>query len=52
VALELPVFHIMEPEITAQVDPAIYKEHLSIMDIALDVEKITQGLNRVRSKTG
>jgi betaine reductase len=52
VALELPVFHIMEPEITTQIDPAVYKEHLSIMDIALDVEKIAQGLNRVRDKRG
>ena len=44
------VFHIMEPEIMAQIDPAIRKEHLSIMEIALDVEKIAQGLNRVGSK--
>ena len=51
VALELPVFHIMEPEITTQIDPAIRKEHLSIMEIGLDVEKIAQGLNRVRSKS-
>jgi glycine/sarcosine/betaine reductase complex component A len=50
VALELPVFHIMEPEITAQVAPAVYEEHLAIMNIALDVDKIAQGLNRVRSK--
>jgi glycine reductase len=50
VALQLPVFHIMEPEITEQVDPAVYEEHLSIMNIALDVDKITQGLNRVRNK--
>jgi len=40
----------MEPEIMAQIDPAIRKEHLSIMEIALDVEKIAQGLNRVGSK--
>ena len=51
VALELPVYHMMEPEIMAQVDPAAYQEHLSIMAIALDVDKITQGLQRVRNKT-
>ena len=51
VALELPVFHIMEPEITKQIAPEVYKEHLSIMEIALDVEKIAQGLNRVRAKS-
>lgn len=51
VALELPVFHIMEPEIIAQIDPEVHNEHLSLMEIALDVEKIAQGLNRVRSKS-
>ena len=48
VALGLPVCHIMEPEIKAQIDPAVYKEHLELMEIALDVEKIAEGLNRVR----
>jgi hypothetical protein len=38
----------MEPEIKSQVDPALYKEHLELLEIALDVEKITEGLNRVR----
>ena len=48
VALELPVFHIMEPVIKEQIDPAVYKEHLELMEIALEVEKIAQGLDRVR----
>jgi hypothetical protein len=38
----------MEPDIKSQVDPALYKEHLELLEIALDVEKITEGLNRVR----
>ncbi len=48
VSLDLPVYHIMEPEIRSQVDPAVYKEHLELLEIALDVDKITEGLNRVR----
>ncbi len=48
VAMQLPVFHIMEPEIKAQIDPKIYEEHLGLMEIALEVEKITKGLNKVR----
>jgi glycine/sarcosine/betaine reductase complex component A len=40
----------MEPEIRAQFDPAVYEEHLALMEIALDVDKIAQGLNRVRQK--
>jgi len=51
VALKLPVYHIMEPEIKAQVDPSIYKEQLELMEIALDVEQIVKGLNRVRQET-
>ena len=47
-ALDLPVYHIMEPEIKNQIDPAMYKEHLELMEIALEVDKITEGLNRVR----
>jgi betaine reductase len=49
VALKLPVFHIMEPEIKEQIDPEVYKEHLELMEMALDVEAITAGLNRVRN---
>ena len=50
VRLELPVYHIMEPEIKAQIDPKVYQEHLALMEVALDVPKITEGLNRVRNK--
>ena len=48
VAMGLPVYHIMEPEIKELIDPDIFQEHLALMEIALDVEKIAQGLNRVR----
>lgn len=49
VSLGLPVFHILEPEIKGQIDPALYKEHLELMEIALDVEKISRSLRKVRS---
>jgi betaine reductase len=48
VALGLPVYHIMEHEIKAQIDPACYEEHLKLMDIALDVDKISQTLTKLR----
>ena len=51
IALELPVFHIMEPVITEQIAPEVFKEHLGLMEIALDVERITQALDSVRSST-
>ena len=50
VSLGLPVFHIMEPEIKAQIDPELYREQLELMEIALDVDAIALGLNRVRNK--
>jgi hypothetical protein len=40
----------MEPEIRDQIDPALRKEHLELFEIALDVPKITEGLNRVRGQ--
>ena len=52
VKLDLPVYHIMEPEIKEQIDPEVYKEHLELLEIALDVDKIAEGLNRVRKGEG
>jgi glycine reductase len=49
VALGLPVYHIIEPEIRDQVDPACYEEHLKLMEIALDVDKISQTLTKLRN---
>ena len=51
VTLGLPVFHIMEPEIKAQIEPAVYEEHLALMDIALDVDRISQALSKVRTES-
>jgi len=41
---------VLEPQIKNQVDPAVAKEHLELLEIALDVEGITKGLDRVRKK--
>jgi len=51
VALGLPVYHIMEPEIKAQIAPEICKEHLALMEIALDVDKISEALNKLRTES-
>ena len=48
VALGLPVYHILEPELKAQIDPAVYKENLELMEIALDVERISKALQGMR----
>jgi glycine reductase len=49
VALGLPVYHIIEPEIRDQIDLACYEEHLKLMEIALDVDKISQTLTKLRN---
>ena len=51
VALKLPVYHIMEPEIKEQIAPEIFKEQLELMEIALDVNKISESLKRVRKNS-
>jgi len=50
VSLGLPVYHIMEPEIKEQINPDVFNEHLALMEIALDVDKIAKALNRIRTK--
>jgi hypothetical protein len=35
ISLKLPVYHILEPEIKKQIDPAVYKHHLELTDIEL-----------------
>jgi phosphopantetheine adenylyltransferase len=40
----------MEPEIRDQVDPAVRKEHLELMEISLEVDKIAQALDRIRKE--
>lgn len=51
VTLGLPVFHVLEEKIKSQIDPELFKEHLELMEVVLDVEKITQALNRVRGES-
>ena len=48
VSLGLPVYHIMESVIKEQIKPAVAKEHLELMEIALDVERIGQALDKIR----
>ena len=50
ISLNLPVYHILEPEISNQVSPDIFKEHLELLEISFDIDAITQGINRVRNK--
>ena len=50
VQLGLPVFHILEPEIKAQVDPGVYEEQVGVMEIALDSEAINTEIRKIRQQ--
>jgi hypothetical protein len=39
----------MEPEIKTQIAPEVFQEHLALMEIALDVEKIARALSKIRN---
>lgn len=48
VALGLPVYHIAEPAVKAEVPPAAWDEHVALMEMAMDVGAIAQAVAEVR----
>jgi betaine reductase len=52
VALGLPVFHVMEPEMKSQFDPEVYKEQIGIMESVLDVDDLIAAVRQVRETVG
>ena len=49
VQLGLTVYHICEPEIKAEVDPAVYDEQVSMMEMELDVDDIVSEMSAIRN---
>ena len=52
VKLDLPVFHIAEPEIKAQIEPGIYQDEVGLAEMALETDEIFDALQRVRNGSG
>ena len=52
VGLGLPVYHITEPEIKSQIDPAIYQEQVGLTEMVLDTGEIFEVLHQVRKENG
>ena len=48
VALGIPSYHILEPEIVAQVDPTLYERELALQAMAMDVAEVVQPLQAIR----
>lgn len=50
VQLGLRAFHIFEPEIKEQIDPAVYEEQVSVMEMVLDPEAIIEEVREIRNQ--
>ena len=48
VPLGLPVLHVFEPEVKAQVPGEVYEEQVALMEMSLDREAILGGLREAR----
>ena len=48
VALEIPSFHILEPEIMAQIDPLLVERELALAALAMDVPQVIAPLQAIR----
>ena len=42
VPLGLPVYHVLEPEIKAQINGELYAEHVGLMELSADVDRIIE----------
>lgn len=50
VALGLPVYHMIEPEIKDECDPGVYDEQCGMMEMVLDVDNIISEVKSVREQ--
>jgi betaine reductase len=50
-ALGLPVYHITEEAVKSQVAPEVYEEHVTLMEMVLEVDAIAQAVQEVRTST-
>lgn len=50
VQLGLRVYHVCEPEVKAEVDPQVYEEQISMMEMVLDVDNIITEMQSIRGQ--
>ena len=50
VPLGLPVFHIFDPEIREECDPAAWEEQISMMEMVLDPEALAAAVRGIREQ--
>ncbi|OPZ64433.1 MAG: Glycine/sarcosine/betaine reductase complex component A1 [Firmicutes bacterium ADurb.Bin506] len=50
VQLGLSVWHIVEDELKQEIDPAVYEDQVSMMEMVLDVDAIKQEVSSIRQQ--
>jgi glycine/sarcosine/betaine reductase complex component A len=48
VALGIPSYHILEPEIVGQIDPALYDRELALSALAMEVDQVIAPMKSIR----
>ena len=48
VSLGLPVYHVFEEEIKAEIDPALWEEQLGMMEMVIDTPKVAAAVAEMR----
>ena len=50
IALKLPVYHVLEPEVKNQFDQSLYDDQVGIMESVLDTDDLIKTVSKVRSE--
>jgi glycine/sarcosine/betaine reductase complex component A len=48
VALGIPSYHILEPEVVGQIDTALYERELALSALAMDVDQVIAPIKAIR----
>lgn len=50
VSLGLQVYHIVEPEMKAEIAAAVYEEQIAMMEMVLDIDRLTAEVSKMRQE--
>jgi glycine/sarcosine/betaine reductase complex component A len=50
VQLGLPAYHVLEPEVKQEIDPAVYEKNIGMMEMVLSVDDIVKEVSSIRKK--
>jgi hypothetical protein len=51
VQLGLPIYHIVEPEVKAQIPPEVYEEQVGVMEMVLKADELGETMRDLRKQT-